>query len=98
MTRTYTHSVWRVKRGHEDEFVRRWIELARWSADQGLSGKARLLRDADDPSLFVSFAPWESVRHVAGWRSSAGFHERIARLQEVLDEFEPRTLNAVADV
>jgi len=98
MARTYTHSVWHVKAGREDEFVCRWIELARWSAAQGLSGKARLLRDADEPGLFLSFAPWESTRHVAGWRSSAGFHERIAGLHEVLESFEPRTLYSVAEV
>jgi heme-degrading monooxygenase HmoA len=97
MAETYTHSVWRVKPGQEDEFVRRWLELARWSAAQGLSGKAKLLRDPDNAGLFVSFGPWESVGKVAMWRSSAGFHERIAGLQELLESFEPRTLIVVAE-
>jgi heme-degrading monooxygenase HmoA len=95
--RTFTHSIWTVKAGQEEEFVRRWLDLAEWSAAQGLTGSARLLRDADDPRVFVSFGPWESLEKVARWRSSPGFHERVARLQEVLDRFEPRTLNQVAE-
>jgi heme-degrading monooxygenase HmoA len=97
MAETFTHSVWRVKPGQEDEFVRRWLDLARWSAAQGLSGKAKLLSDPDNPGLFVSFGPWESVRKVTVWRSSPGFHERIAGLQELLESFEPRTLVVVAE-
>ena len=77
--------------------MRRWREFARWSAAQGLSGKAKLLRDPDNPGLFVSFGPWESRGKVAVWRSSAGFHERIAALQELLESFEPRTLIVVAE-
>ena len=61
MGETYTHSTWRVKPGLEDEFVRRWEELADWSRLQGLTARAKLLRDTDDPSRFVSFGPWGSM-------------------------------------
>jgi heme-degrading monooxygenase HmoA len=97
IARTYTHSIWTVKEGLEEEFVRRWLDLAEWSAAQGLAGPAKLLRDADNPRTFVSFGPWESLEKVARWRSSPGFHERVARLQEVLENFEPRTLDQVAE-
>jgi heme-degrading monooxygenase HmoA len=93
----YSHSFWRVKPGQEDEFVRRWEELADWSALQGLKAHAKLLRDIDDPSRFVSFGPWESVEAIRGWRGAAGFHERVARLQEVVDGFDPRTLELVTE-
>jgi heme-degrading monooxygenase HmoA len=86
-----------VKPGQEDEFVRRWNELAEWSAMQGLSDRPQLLRDFDNPRRFVSFAPWQSIDTVARWRSSVGFNERMARLQEVLDGFEPSTLVVVAE-
>jgi heme-degrading monooxygenase HmoA len=97
MHEAYSHSSWRVKPGFEDEFVRRWEELADWSALQGLKARAKLLRDADDPSRFVSFGPWESVDAIRGWRGAAGFHERVARLQEVVEGFEPRTLELVSE-
>jgi hypothetical protein len=30
------------------------------------------------------------------WRALAGYQERVVRLREVLDSFEPRTLEIVA--
>jgi heme-degrading monooxygenase HmoA len=97
MTQAYTHSVWVVKPGLEADFVERWRELAAWSAAQGLAERATLLRDVDQPNRFVSFAPWLSLENVARWRSAQGFHERIGRLQEVLESFEPHTLEQVAE-
>ena len=97
MTATYTLSVWTVKEGQEDEFVRRWHELAELGWQMGLSGSAKLLRDVDNPRVFVSFGPWQSLDKVARWRSSPEFHHRISRLQEVLDGFEPRTLDQIAE-
>jgi heme-degrading monooxygenase HmoA len=55
-----------------------------------------LLRDVDDPERFVSFGPWESVQAVRNWRGLAGYQERVAKLHEVVDQFEPRTLEVVA--
>jgi heme-degrading monooxygenase HmoA len=93
----YTQTTWRVKPGQENEFVRRWTELADWSALQGLTGSAKLFRDLDEPGRFISVGPWESLDVVRRWRSSPGFHERIGRLSEILDHFEPRTLELVVD-
>jgi heme-degrading monooxygenase HmoA len=92
----YTHTTWRVKHGSEEEFVRRWDEWAEWSRRQGLVEDALLLRDTDDPQRFVSFAPWESVATIAGWRALPGYQERVDRLRRVVDGFEPRTLEVVA--
>jgi heme-degrading monooxygenase HmoA len=91
----YSYSTWRVKPGYEEDFIRRWHDLADWSAAQGLTETPTLLRDVDDPTRFVSFGPWESIETIRRWRSAAGFHERVARLNEVLDGFEPRTLEVV---
>ena len=93
----YTQTEWIVKEGRADDFVERWHELARWSGLQGLSGPARLFRDHDDPRRFVSFGPWESLEKVQRWRSLPGYDERIARLVEVLERFEPHTLEPVAE-
>jgi hypothetical protein len=38
-----------------------------------------------------------SPEAVKNWRAAAGYHERVARLQEVLEGFEPRTLDVVAE-
>jgi hypothetical protein len=34
---------------------------------------------------------------VRSWRSKHGYHERVARLQELVEQFEPRTLAQVAE-
>ena len=96
MEDTYTHTVWRVKPGNEGEFVARWNEWVEWSHREGLAAPALLLRDADDPSAFVSFGPWESVAAIAGWRALPGYQERVDRLRRVVDSFEPHTFEVVA--
>ena len=83
----YTHTTWRVKPGREDEFIRRWSE---WPAP------ALLLRDLERAETFVSFGPWESAAVVRNWRALEGYQQRVVRLREVVDAFEPRTLEVTA--
>jgi heme-degrading monooxygenase HmoA len=92
----YTHTTWRVKEGREDEFLRYWTDWVEWSHRTGLKAPALLLRDLDSPHTFISFGPWENVAAVGNWRGLQGYHERVARLREVVDTFEPRTLEVVA--
>jgi heme-degrading monooxygenase HmoA len=92
----YTHTTWQVKEGQEDEFVRRWSDWVTWSRDQGSTAPALLLRDTESARTFISFGPWESMGAVRNWRSLPGYQERVARLSEVIDGFEPRTLRVVA--
>jgi heme-degrading monooxygenase HmoA len=94
----FTHTTWQVKAGQEEEFVARWREWAEWSHRQGLRAHARLLRDVENPGTFVSFGPWETIAAVRTWRHEAGYHERVARLQELVERFEPRTLEQVAEI
>jgi heme-degrading monooxygenase HmoA len=96
MAETYSHTTWQVKPGSEQEFVHRWEEWAEWSHRQGLGAHARLLRDVESPGTYVSFGPWASIQAVANWRSLAGYHERVARLREVVISYEPRTFELAA--
>jgi heme-degrading monooxygenase HmoA len=96
MEKPYTHTTWRVRAGSEDEFVRRWREWVDWSHREGLEAPALLLRDLENPQAFISFGPWANMAAVRSWRALAGYQERVARLSEVLDSFEPRTLEIVA--
>jgi heme-degrading monooxygenase HmoA len=98
MGKTFTHTTWQVKPGLESEFVERWLEWAEWSHRQGLRAHARLLRDVESPGTFVSFGPWETIAAVRTWRGESGYHERVARLQELVERFEPRTLEQVAEI
>jgi heme-degrading monooxygenase HmoA len=93
----YTHTTWRVKPGLEDEFVARWTDWVEWSRLQGLGAHARLLSDVDKPGTFVSFGPWEDIGAVRNWRSLPGYQERVARLREVVESFQPTTLSLIAE-
>lgn len=95
----YTSGEWIVKAGREDEFVAAWRDLAEWSMSNVAGGGwAKLLRDRDDPRHFVSFGPWDSLEAIEEWRASPGFQERVGRIREMLEGFEPRTLEAAAEV
>jgi len=91
----YTHTTWVVKAGLEDAFIERWLEWVEWSRSEGFRARPLLLRDLDHPQTFVSLGVWESVDAVRHWRGSAGYQTRVARLHEVLESFEPRTLEGV---
>src|SRR6266536_2825274 len=97
MEKPYSHTVWRVKDGMQDEFVARWSEWVEWSRRNGFAASAMLIRDSDDPTRFGSFGPWETVDAVRSWRSLSGYQERVGRLQELVEGFDPRTLVVVAE-
>lgn len=89
----YTHHVWVVRSGREEEFVARWRDLAEWTAaNVAGAGTARLLQDMDQPGRFISVAPWENSEALASWRSLLGYQERLGRLRELLETFTPSTL------
>jgi len=94
----YTHGTWNVKPGQEGEFVRRWHDLADWTIANFPGARGTLLRDVEQPSRFVSFGPWPTSEHAERWRSASGFGERVTRIRETLESFEPATLQLVAEV
>ena len=95
--RTYSVTVWVVKPGREDDFVRAWRELAEHTARQMIGRKeaSRLLRDRDQLNRFVSMAPWDSAATLRAWRSGVEFSERVRQMGEFLEEFTPMTLDDV---
>jgi heme-degrading monooxygenase HmoA len=99
MVDLYTHGVWVVRSGREEEFVARWRELAEWTAaNVPGAGTARLLQDEDHPGRFISIGPWGSRDAVRSWRSLLGFQERLGRLRELLETFTASTLALRAEV
>jgi heme-degrading monooxygenase HmoA len=94
----YTHGRWVVKEGQQIAFESAWRDLAEWTnanIEGAVAGEARLLQDLDDPRLFYSFGPWETLEKVDAWRATAGFQERVTRIRELIESFEPRTMRVV---
>jgi heme-degrading monooxygenase HmoA len=94
----YTHGRWMVKEGQQERFQAAWQELAGWTnanISGAVAGEARLLHDLDDPTLFYSFGPWDSLDAIQAWRADPGFQERVGRIREFLESFEAHTLRLV---
>jgi len=94
----YTHGRWVVKAGQEERFQAAWRELAEWTnanISGAIGGEAKLLQDLDDPTLFYSIGPWQSLEAIQAWRADAGFQARVGAVRELLESFEPHTLRLV---
>ncbi len=94
----YTLGVWHVQPGREDEFVRAWDNLARWTVENEYESHGTLVRDRESPSRYVSFGLWPSAEAAGRWRESEGFRERFAVIEETLERFEPQLLDVVMRV
>jgi len=87
---------WVVKAGKESAFVEAWADFARWSAGEFPGARAWLLRDRASPRSFLSVGPWPTEETMAAWRASDGFAARVTAIRELLESFEPATLDEVA--
>jgi heme-degrading monooxygenase HmoA len=94
----YTLGIWTVKAGREADFVSAWQELADRTKSDFPDETATLLRDRDQPRQFVSFGPWQSLEQIDQWRGSDTFKQGVAKLQELLDEFAPHTMDLEAQI
>jgi len=99
MAEVYTSGEWLVKPGHEAEFVAAWRAMAEWSVTtiEGASW-ARLVRDRENPSRFVSFGPWASLEAIAVWRAHPGFDEYVGRIRPHLENLTTWALDEAARV
>jgi heme-degrading monooxygenase HmoA len=79
---------WIVSEGKEDEFVTRWLAFLEWTkaSSPGLS-RALLIRDAENPRHFVSFAEWDSPQSMSHWRSQPDFSTKFGACRALCDDF-----------
>jgi heme-degrading monooxygenase HmoA len=98
MAEIYTSGVWVVKPGEEDDFVTAWKEFVALGAEMPGSGSFRLLRDAEQPGRFMSFAPWETFDAQRAWRQHPDFEERFGHVTAHCDDFQSTTYELAADV
>ena len=95
MDRIWTHAVWTVNPGREDEFIRAWDAMASDALTAfETAGPAHLLRDRERQNVFRSFGPWDSMETVEAFRATIAPH--LGSMQELLDGFEAFTLDEVS--
>ena len=94
----YTTGSWKPFPGREDAFLEAWAEFMTWATSLPGAGAAVLGRDERDPGRLVSFAAWQSIDAVRGWKDSPEFKPRMARVQEHVDKFAPTELDVVLQI
>jgi heme-degrading monooxygenase HmoA len=96
MAELVTTGTWRVNPTKEADFVRAWGAFAEWASSMPGAATLRLGRDVGDPLRFVSYAAWEDADSVRAWKSARLFRERLARVLQYVDDFQPAELDVVA--
>ncbi len=96
MSVIYTTGNWKPNPGSEDAFVAAWKQFAAWASSMPGAGRLQLVRDLREPERFVSFGDWGSIDQVRDWKSSPEFRERMARVLQHVDEFQPTELTLIA--
>ena len=96
--KTFSVTIWIVRPGREDDFIRQWRELAAITMRTVGSRKdpTRLLRDRDQANRFISTALWDSASVLLTWRAGPEYRERVGRMHEVLENVTPMTLDDVS--
>ncbi|MEN8583557.1 antibiotic biosynthesis monooxygenase [Arthrobacter sp. KBS0703] len=94
----YTLGIWLIKPGHEDDFVKAWQDMAARTQTDFPEAKGVLMHDRDVPNRFISTGPWESVDQIERWRASAAFTEGLQSIREIVEHFEPHTLDEAATI
>lgn len=98
MGQLVTTGIWWVKPDHEEQFVDEWTRFTRHAATYPGASTLRLGRDLGDPSRYVSFAPWDDADAAHTWKAQPDFRERIGRVLQHVERFEPSELDVVAEV
>ena len=94
----YTLGIWLIHPGRENDFVQAWRDLAR-KTDEDFPGRtAVLMHDRDVPNRFISTGPWDSIEKIEQWRASQGFQQNMQTIKELVEHFEPHTLDEAARI
>jgi quinol monooxygenase YgiN len=90
----FTSGRWLVYEDQVSAFVGAWQEFADW-ATREVPGSpwAILLRDRDNPRLFLSFGPSDSLESIEDFRSRPEFSEFLGRARPMLEDVQVFTLD-----
>jgi quinol monooxygenase YgiN len=92
----YTLASWRVRPGHGNEFLRIWRdELATAFLDISAVARGTLIQSLEDPGLFYSFGPWESIEEMQQARTDPRVSEAIDKLESLCREAKPGPFRVV---
>jgi len=95
----YTMGTWIVKKGREDEFMRRWQESADGASLRHPGVTFKLFRAREHPERFVSLDEgWRNAEDIAAVRESPEFQDSIASIWRLLESGEGSMLDLVVEI
>lgn len=99
-TRVYTHALWQVRQGMEDEFVEAWAEMGAvfTSLPKPPVGPGTLIRSTTDPLRYYSFGPWRSAEDVAAMRDDPRARDAMERIRALCTEAAPGLYEVVREI
>ena len=99
MSNVYTHAMWKVKTGNVERFLEAWSNLATTFSNLPRPPiHGTLIQSIDDPRLFYSFGPWQSMADIEEMRASAEAQKAIAEVVELCESATPGTFDLVQHV
>ena len=95
----YTLASWRVKPGHESEFVEAWKAVGKTFRElpRPPSGKGTLIQSVTDPALYYSFGPWSNSDDIVAMREDADAQKSMRRAMNLCTEVTPGGFRVVAE-
>ncbi|MER3410031.1 MAG: antibiotic biosynthesis monooxygenase [Thermoleophilia bacterium] len=94
MPDVWTHGKWTVRPGREEEFVQALGALAREARDELGIDPPLLLRHREQPNVFLTFSSWPSEVDIERFREF--LFPRLGPMRELVESFEPHTLDEVS--
>ena len=95
----YTLGVWKVKPGQEEGFIAVWKELGDFFRSlPNPPGPGTLVQSLDDPTLFYSFGPWNSLADIQAMRAHPQTPAMIGKLASLCETATPAAFRLVATV
>ncbi len=99
MSGFYTHAVWRVREGHEADFIRLWEhDLARAFSAADPDARGTLIQSLEEPTHFCSFGPWRSLDAMNAARAAPGVGEALQALRALCVEATPGAYRVVLEI
>jgi hypothetical protein len=94
MTRIWTHGVWTVKPGREDEFVAAWRAMAHDAVREFQPpAEPQLMQDRERSNVFRSFGAWDDPQQVERFRGFIRPH--LEGIRDLTESIEVLTLDDV---
>jgi hypothetical protein len=92
MPRVWTHGVWSIAPGRDEDFITAWRALVPVGVRLG-SAEPALVRDRERPSEFRSFGAWPDLGVIKQFRDEIRPH--LAEMDELIERFDTFTLDEV---